>query len=48
MGELVCESIPYKSFKEKIRLIKKYDRLGSITVYDDFVFINYKRSAYYE
>lgn len=42
MSRLVCEAIPYKSFKEKIKLTKKYDRLGDITIYDDFIFINYK------
>lgn len=42
MSRLVCEAIPYKSFKEKIKLTKKYDRLADITIYDDFIFVNYK------
>ena len=43
MGKVICESIPYKSFKEKIRITKEYDRLGNITIYDDFIFIDYKK-----
>ena len=36
----VVIAIPYKSFKERIRLMKKYEKLKTkITVYDDYLLI---------
>lgn len=38
IGNTVCVAIPYKSFKEKIRITKKYQRC-KIEVYKDFVLV---------
>lgn len=38
IGNTVCVAIPYKSFKEKIRITKKYQRY-KIEVYKDFVLV---------
>lgn len=40
MKSQVVISIPYRSFKERIRLTKKYEKLrAKITVYDDYLLI---------
>jgi DNA polymerase III sliding clamp (beta) subunit (PCNA family) len=41
MGNLICEVIPYKTFKEKIKIIKKYEQYD-IEVYKDFILISTK------
>jgi hypothetical protein len=38
MGNLMCEVIPYKTFKEKIRLTKKYQR-HKVEIYKNFVLV---------
>lgn len=38
IGTTVCESIPYKTFKEKISLTKKYKHY-KIEVYKDFILV---------
>lgn len=45
IGELVCVAIPYKTFKEKIRITKKYEKCKkyNIKVYEKFVLIIFKK-----
>lgn len=38
LGTTVCELIPYKNFKEKIRITKKYHRC-KIEIYKDFILV---------
>ncbi|MGU8434371.1 hypothetical protein ACV3RS_09710 [Clostridium perfringens] len=41
----ICEAIPFKSFKEKINLVKnaeKNNRVLNIEIYKNFVIIQYK------
>jgi hypothetical protein len=36
----IAMAIPYRSFKERMRLMKKYEKLGTkITVYDDYLLV---------
>lgn len=41
IGELVCVAIPYKTFKEKIRITKKYERYKkyNIKIYEKFILV---------
>lgn len=41
IGELVCAAIPYKTFKEKIRITKKYEgyKKYNIKVYEKFILV---------
>lgn len=43
MGNKVCETIPFKTFKERIRLVKSLIKKGivSIEVFDNYLLINY-------
>ena len=38
IGNIVCSVIPYKTFKEKIKIIKKYEQYD-IEVYKDFILV---------
>ena len=38
MGHTVCIAIPYKTFKEKIRITKMYEKY-KVKVYKDFVLV---------
>ena len=38
MGSTVCIAIPYKSFKEKIRITKLYEK-HKVEVYKDFILV---------
>lgn len=38
IGTIVCQAIPYKTFKEKIRITKKYLDC-KIEVYKDFILV---------
>lgn len=38
IGTIVCQAIPYKTFKEKIRITKKYQHC-KIEVYNDFILV---------
>ena len=38
VGNIVCTVIPYKTFKEKIRLTKKYEKY-KVEVYKDYVLV---------
>lgn len=38
IGTTVCEAIPYKTFKEKIRITKKYQHY-KIEIYKGFVLV---------
>lgn len=42
IGELVCLAIPYKTFKEKIKITKKYKN-QEVQVYKNFILINIKK-----
>jgi hypothetical protein len=36
----IAMAIPYRSFKERMRLMKKYEKLGTkITVYDNYLLV---------
>lgn len=41
IGELVCTAIPYKNFKEKIRITKKYEgyKKYNIKIYEKFILV---------
>lgn len=39
MGNIVCVVIPYKSFKEKIRITKEYSKYN-IEVYKNYILVN--------
>lgn len=39
-GKKVCTVIPYKTFKEKIRLTKKYSRY-TVEVYENYILVIY-------
>lgn len=41
-GYLVCEVIPYKNFKEKIRITKEYSNYN-IEIYSNYVLVTVKR-----
>ena len=41
IGRKICTRIPYKSFKEKIRLTKKYEKKHKIEVYKYYILIIY-------
>lgn len=41
IGNIVCSAIPYKTFKEKIKIIKKYEQYD-IEVYKGFILISTK------
>lgn len=41
IGNIVCTVIPYKTFKEKIRLTKKYEK-HKVEVCKDYVLVIYK------
>ncbi|MZK54125.1 hypothetical protein [Clostridium beijerinckii] len=36
---IVIEVIPFKTFKERLQLVKEYERKGKIEVYSDYVYI---------
>jgi len=38
IGVKVCEVIPYKNFKEKIKITKQYDH-RYIEVYDNYILV---------
>ncbi|MBC5631029.1 hypothetical protein H8S20_19570 [Clostridium sp. NSJ-6] len=38
IGTIVCAAIPYKNFKEKIRITKKYQDC-KIEIYKEFVLV---------
>lgn len=40
IGNVVCTVIPYKTFKEKIRLTKKYSRY-IVEVYENYILVIY-------
>lgn len=39
MGEKILEVIPYKNFKEKINLIKKYEKSNYIEVENNYIIV---------
>ena len=41
IGTTVCEAIPYKTFKQKIRLTKKYIN-KKIEIYKNYILVNNK------
>ena len=38
IGKLACTAIPYKTFKEKIRITKKYERY-KMEIYKSFILV---------
>jgi hypothetical protein len=36
---IVIEVIPFKTFKERLRLVKEYERRGKVEVYTDYVYV---------
>ena len=38
IGKIVCSVIPYKTFKEKIKITKKYQRY-KIEIYKNFIVV---------
>lgn len=41
VGYLICEVIPYKTFKEKIRITKEYSRYN-LEIYSNYVLVTNK------
>lgn len=41
IGKTVCLAIPYKTFKEKTRITRKYEKYGkyNIKIYEKFILI---------
>lgn len=48
VGNLICTAIPYKTFKEKIRITKKYMMYSKydIKVYKNFILITLKEEEW--
>ncbi|VTQ55164.1 hypothetical protein [Clostridium perfringens] len=45
MNKLICEAIPFRYFKERIRIVKDIERKhknATIEIYKNFVVIQYK------
>lgn len=40
IGNVVCKAIPYKTFKEKIRLTKEYKK-QRIEIYKNYILVIY-------
>lgn len=40
IGNIVCTAIPYKTFKEKIRITRKY-RNKKIEIYKNYILVIY-------
>lgn len=40
MGKIVCDAIPYKTFKEKIKLTKQY-RKYRIEIHKNYILVIY-------
>lgn len=38
-GKIIVTAIPYKSFKEKMRIVKKYTNAYKIDDYDEFLYL---------
>lgn len=36
---IVIEVIPFKTFKERLQLVKEYDRKGRVRVYSNYVYV---------
>ncbi len=35
------EVIPYKTFKERLKIVKEYDKKAKITIYKDYVYCEF-------
>ena len=35
------EVIPYKTFKERLKIVKEYDKKARITIYKDYVYYEF-------
>ena len=42
-GRLQAQVIPYRSFKEKIRLVRDYERKFKITIYEDYLIMEARK-----
>lgn len=42
IGNAVCEVIPYKTFKEKMRITRKYKKYD-LEIYKDFILVVIKK-----
>lgn len=40
IGNIVCTAIPYKTFKEKISLTKRYSKYN-VEVYENYILVIY-------
>ena len=40
---IVIEVIPYKTFKERLQVTKKYEGKAKITIYDRYIYIERER-----
>lgn len=44
MGKIICEAIPFKNFKEKVRIVKSIERnykAGKISINEDMIIVQY-------
>lgn len=39
---IVVQVIPYKTFKERLQLVKKYEGKAKIIIYDQYIYIEMK------
>lgn len=42
-GRLLAQVIPYRSFKEKIRLVKNYEQKFKITIFEDYLIMEARK-----
>jgi hypothetical protein len=48
MGEKICEAIPFKNFRERIRLTKEYLKRGiTPQLLDNHLLIDYSTDVYF-
>ncbi|WP_263452994.1 hypothetical protein [Clostridium perfringens] len=44
MGKIICEAIPFKNFKEKVRIVKSIERnykADKISINEDMIIVQY-------
>ncbi|MDK3122645.1 hypothetical protein [Clostridium perfringens] len=44
MGKIICEAIPFKNFKEKVRIVKAIERnykLAKISINENMIIVRY-------
>lgn len=44
MGKIICEAIPFKNFKEKVRIVKSIERIykaAKISINENMIIVQY-------